>query len=210
MNRKWWLIAVLLLLAVHDVKAQQNASPTTHTKASERLRPGDIIRLWIWQEKEMSGEFLVPESGRVVLPRIGEQSVVSLSKPALRDSIINALRVYLNNPSIEVTFLKRINILGAVRQPGIYPVDETMNIATALALAGGAMREGKQDKVELFRGDQRMVANINRRTRIAELPLESGDQLFVPERGWISRNTPIVATLLSGMVSVGIAVITTR
>ena len=209
MNRKWWLIAVLLMVAADYAQAQQNVN-AVHVTGAERLRPGDIIKLWIWQEREMSGEFLVPESGRVVLPRIGEQTVTSLSKPALRDSIISALRVYLNNPSIEVTFLKRINILGAVRSPGIYPVDETMNIATALALAGGAIREGKQDKVELYRGDERIVANINRRTRIAELPLESGDQLFVPERSWIARNTPIVATLLSGMVSVGIAVITTR
>ena len=128
----------------------------------------------------------------------------------LRDSIINALRVYLNNPSIEITFLKRINILGAVRNPGVFNVDETMTVATALALAGGAQGQGRQDQVELYRGDQRLVANIARRSRIAELPLESGDQLFVPERGWAARNTPIVVALVSGVVSVGLTLMTQR
>ena len=36
-----------------------------------------------------------------------------------------------------VTFLRRVNVLGAVKEPGVYPVDETMTIANVLALAGG-------------------------------------------------------------------------
>jgi polysaccharide export outer membrane protein len=207
MRRASWVLAILLTTALAGLlRAQQNGAART----GERLKPGDVIKLWIWQEKDWSGEFLVPESGEVVFPRIGARNVTTQSKSALRDSILDALRIYLNNPSIEISFLKRINILGAVRTPGVYNVDETMTVATALALAGGAERDGKQDRVELYRGDQKLIASINRRTRIVELPLESGDQLYVPERSWTNRNTPVIAALVSGVVSVAIAFLTTR
>jgi len=204
------LFACLLINLLVSARSAAQEKGSTVAVAPDQLRPGDVIKLWIWQEKDYSGEFLVPENGKVVFPRIGERVVKATTKPVPRDSLISALRFYLNNPSIEITFLKRINILGAVRSPGVFNVDETMNVATALALAGGAQREGKQDQVELYRGDVKLVANIARRTRIAELPLASGDQLYVPERNWVSRNTPIVVALFSGLVSFGLALMAQR
>lgn len=192
---------ILAALLVPSVALGQNGP------ADDRVRPGDVIKLYVWREEDMSGEFIVPQNGRVVFPKIGERSVLTLPKHALRDSVIAAFRVFVRNPAIEVTFLKRINILGAVDSPGVYNVDETMNVAAALALAGGAESIGKQDEVQLLRGDDLLVTRISRRTRIAELPLQSGDQLFVPERNWFARNTPIVSALVSGLVSVTIALL---
>jgi protein involved in polysaccharide export with SLBB domain len=197
--------AVLPVFLMAVGAAAQNSSPNPERAF---VKPGDVIKLYVWREEDMSQEFLVQASGRVVLPRIGEIDVVHMPKPALRDSIIAALRLTLNNPSIEVTFLKRINVLGAVRKAGVYNVDETMTIATVLALAEGAEPHGKPDQVELQRGDQTIRSNITRRERVDDLALESGDQLFVPEKSWIARNSPIVAaTLLSGVVSVAIALL---
>src|SRR5262245_41332637 len=122
MKRTLGICLLTHMLLIAPGAAQDKASVSS--AASDRLRPGDVIKLWIWQERDYSGEFLVPENGKVVFPRIGEREVTFTPKPVLRDSIINALRVYLNNPSIEITFLKRINILGAVRYPGVFNVDE--------------------------------------------------------------------------------------
>ena len=69
----------------------------------------------------------------------------------------------------------------------------------AIAMAEGSTPDGRADRVELLRDGQRLIANINQRTRIAELPIQSGDQLYVPERSWVSRNTALVATVVSGV-----------
>ena len=103
------------------------------------------------------------------------------------------------------TMLRRINVLGAVQKPGLYPVDATMTIADALAAAGGATAMGDQHKVELVRNGARLNRRINTDARIAETPLRSGDQIFVPERSFVVRNSGLVATAISVSASLAIA-----
>lgn len=170
--------------------------------AQELVQPGDVVRLWIWREEELSGEFPVPATGVVIFPKIGAQKVTDRPLVELRDTLLAEFKKYLRNPSIEITFLRRVNILGAVRKPGVYALEPTMTISMALAMAEGTTPEGRQDRVELSRNGELLVANVNQRTRIAELPIRSGDQLYVPERSWISRNSVLVAAAVSGIFGV--------
>ena len=173
--------------------------------AAQVLQPGDLVRLRIWREPDLSGDFLVGTDGVVVFPLIGPRQVMDRSPDALKVELVEAYAEYLRNPSIEVLPLRRVNIYGAVQQAGLYPVDPTMTLYDALALAGGPTTNGDPDKVELVRDGERVKAKLARDTRIAELPIRSGDQLFVPERSWFSRNTGLVATMISATVSLIIA-----
>ncbi len=211
MKRYLKLLAVLLCVQSLPAPLRAQASDplpdTANPAAAERalLQPGDIVRLRIWREPDLSGDYPVDEDGVVVFPLLGARGVRSASPVSLRDSLVAAYRGYLRNPSVEVTFLRRVTILGAVRQPGLYPVDPTMTVADAIALAGGITSDGKRTTVQVMRGGHRLDAQIDRQTAIADTPIRSGDQLFVPERSWISRNTPIVATMISATVSLLIA-----
>lgn len=171
-----------------------------------RIAPGDVVRVHIWREEEWSGEFPVSEAGVVVLPKLGPYTVTDRDPLELREHLIREYQKYLRNPSIEITFLKRITILGAVREPGIQLVDPTMTVAEALALAGGTMPDAGTDRVELVR-EGAPVQRVNGRTRIGELSMQSGDRLFVPERAWASRNAAVVAAIISGATSLAIALI---
>lgn len=204
------VLQILLLAGAAGTAAlpAHGQQPAVKANSQDYVQPGDVVKLWIWREEELSGEFLVPETGMVVFPKIGPQQVTAMPMTELRDTLLVEFRKYLRNPSIEISFLRRVNILGAVRKPGVYPLDPTMTVAMAIAMAEGSTPEGRVDRVELLRDGQRLVANINQRTRIAELPIQSGDQLYVPERSWVSRNTALVATVVSGvfgLVSVFIA-----
>src|SRR5688572_13731441 len=90
-------------------------------KAAEidSLRPGDIIRLRIWREPDLTGEFPVGADGIVVLPKLGPLRATGEAPQELERRIVEMYGRYLRNPSIEVIFLRRINIQGAVRQPGL-------------------------------------------------------------------------------------------
>jgi polysaccharide export outer membrane protein len=195
-------------LAAPRVAAQASAVAAGEV-ASSRLpdapRPGDVIRLRIWREPDLSGDFPVDQSGVVIFPKIGP-IVVSVESPdSLRAKLVRAYQEYLRNPSIDVTLLRRVNILGAVRSPGLYPVDATMTVADALALAGGTTPQGDPRKIELIRNGKRLIARVSRNTRIADAPIRSGDQLYVPERGWVSRNAIVVASAITASASLIIA-----
>lgn len=197
------LTIAAVIFTVRPAGAQNVAADSSYSY----LRVGDVIRLSIWREPDLSGDFQVPESGVVVFPKIGQRKVTDTPTDELKRALLEEYHKYLRNPSIEITFLRRVNVLGAVKTPGMYPVDETMTIANVLALAGGTSPAGKPDEVQLFRDGKKMIARITQRTRVSELPLRSGDQLYVPERSWASRNMPLIATLISGAVSVAIAII---
>ena len=196
------IAATFILGAAAPVTARQAASGSVKGV----LRPGDVVRLQIWREESLSGEFPVAQDGTVVLPRIGRYDVTEEEPEALRERMLKAFEVYLRNPSIEITFLRRITVLGAVREAGVKLVDPTMTVAEALAMAGGTTPEGATDRIVLMRGD-RTIQTVTDRVRIADTPLRSGDQLFVPERSWASRNQGVLATLVSGLVTIAVALI---
>ena len=175
--------------------------------SSDPLRPGDVIRLRIWREPDLSGEFPVRETGDVVLPKVGPMTVAGESPTAVRDRLVRAYSEFLQHTSIDVTLLRRVQVMGAVRNPGLYNVDPTMTVSDALALAGGATNEGDRRSVRLVRDGEPVDVKLNESTRLAAQTLRSGDQLVVPERSWISRNTGVVAAAITGGVSLLIALV---
>jgi polysaccharide export outer membrane protein len=166
------------------------------------LRPGDAVKLLIWREPDLSGSYTVDEKGLATLPLLGTMPVAGVNPEVLRAQLLEGYRRYLLNPSIEVVFMHRVRILGAVLKPGLYPVDATMTVADALALAGGPTEGGSKDKVDIVRDGQRVQTDLRQDTPLADTPLQSGDQIFVPERRWLTRNPAIVPTLITGAFSI--------
>ena len=175
------------------------------TGETQTLRPGDVIRLSIWREPEMSGDFIVDEAGSVVFARIGEYSVLQETPATLQAKLLASYGRYLRDPNIDVIVLRRIIVRGAVNEPGLKMVDLTITIADALAMAGGATALGDQNNIQIFRDGQVIAADISVDMRLADSIIRSGDQIFVPQRSWISRNTGLVATGISGSIALLIA-----
>jgi protein involved in polysaccharide export with SLBB domain len=169
--------------------------------ASVVLRPGDRVQLKVWREPDLSGDFFIDEKGIVVFPMVGRLDVQKISTDSLKALLIARYAVSLRSPSVEVTVLRRVNVLGSVRNPGLYYVDPTTTVADALALAGGVSPTGKQNTFELLRDGTRLPVELSGNSRIADSVMQSGDQLRVPERSWLSRNTGLVA---AGVTSLAI------
>ncbi len=174
-------------------------------QGADPLRLGDIVRLRIWREAEMSGDYTVNEDGDVVLPRVGNIHVAGEQPAEVKTRITQAYSRFLQNPSIEVTLLRRVHVLGAVRNTGLYPVDPTMTVSDALALAGGTTADGSPNRVVLIRDGVRLPVKLEANTPIAGAAIRSGDQIYVDQRSWISRNTGVVTAAITGVVSLIIA-----
>jgi len=104
------------------------------------LGAGDKLRLTVFGESDLSGEFTIDGSGFARLPLVGQVRAAGYTSQQLEAVIGGALaQGYLRSPrvSVEVTTYRPFYIIGAVNRPGQYPYVDHMNALTAVALAGG-------------------------------------------------------------------------
>jgi len=147
-----------------------------------RLGTGDKIRLTVYNEATLSGEFSLNDQGAVTLPLIGP--VVLIGKTIAESEAMITERYgkdYLVNPrvNVEVLSYRPFFILGEVRSPGSYAYVNGMTVVNAVALAGGYTPRSNRDRIVVKRasdpdkGEQRVEEDS------AVLP---GDVIRVPER----------------------------
>jgi polysaccharide biosynthesis/export protein len=200
-------IALIASMSASSVADAQEASAPGLTRQGIGVRPGDKLRLTIWREPDLSGDFLVDEDGIVVLPKVGRIDVLKLSTDSLKTLLVARYSESLRDPSVQVTVLRRVNVLGKVRNPGLYHVDLTTTVGDVLALAGGVSSDGNENRIELVRGGRRQPVRLSPDWRLADSPIQSGDQLFVAERSWFARNSGLVAAAVTGAALVFAALI---
>ena len=196
--------------ALKPALAQETAPQTVApaTGVNPVLQPGDMVRLRIWREPDLTGDYRVDERGVAVFPKIGPVAVGQLSTGSVKSLLVASYTQFLQNPSVEVVFLRRINVLGWVKNPGLYYVDATMRLADVLAMAGGVNSDGNTKRIALFRGGEPVAEQLSEQSLLADLPLHSGDQLRVPQRSWFSRNSAtVVAATISATAFIAAALI---
>lgn len=207
--QRTWYHASLLLAVIATVRAAPGSTQVRAPLDSARdslaaaLAPGDAVELSFWREPQLNGDYPVEETGTVVLPILGERTVVHTSALELKRQLLDDYAKQLRNQEVRVTFLRRVRVLGAVKNPGLYRVDPTMTLGDAVALAGGVTHEGKLQSIRIIRNSRDVWSNLDSRASVVEY-LRSGDQIVVPERSWFARNGPYV--LAASISALGVIV----
>ena len=178
-------VLVVLLLAACAPSAPSAPDPSP---ARSGVRPGDVVHVSVPNEPGYSGDYPVDARGRVTLPSVGVVYVAGRTPDQVSDSLTTALRHFVTNPAIQVTVLKRILVAGEVAKPGLYPVDATVTVGDLIALAGGPNANANRTQIQLIRNGRVIVGSLGPGTVVQNTPLESGDQIFIPQRAWFSRN----------------------
>jgi polysaccharide export outer membrane protein len=204
-------LALLLCFAPSLPRAAAQASPVREatvqpaTNSALMLRPGDMLQVQIWREEELSGEFAIDESGRVVLPLLGERQAAAVPFETLRSTLMADYRAQLRNPSITITPLRRVYLLGEVQKPGLYTVDPTITLAGAVALAQGATSIGDLRRLRVVREGRVLHEHISAESSLSTADVRSGDQIFVDRRSWFERNSTFVVSALLSLTSIVVA-----
>lgn len=135
------------------------SAPGTATPDGYVLGINDRLRIIVFGEEQLSGEFAVDSTGRVAMPFIGEVQAAGLTRAQLEDALEKRMteEQILLDPrvSIDLINFRPFYILGEVVRPGEYPSSANLNVFNAVATAGGFTPLANQTRVMIKRtGEQ--------------------------------------------------------
>ena len=154
------LLAVLpVFAACSTIPAPQSgdaAATMASGKGGYRLGSGDRVRITVYGQPEMSGEYAIDGSGMLSFPLIGQVHAGGLNAGGLEKALVSRLQPdYLKDPSVSVEVLtyRPFYIVGEVRTPGSYPYVSGMTVLNAVALAGGFTYRAREDDFYVMRNE---------------------------------------------------------
>lgn len=147
-----------------------------------RLGLGDKLRINVYGQPALSGEYQVSGGGTVNMPLIGEVPALDLTAKELEARLIERYADgYLQNPSIvvEVYDFRPYYVLGQVERPGSYPAREGTTLLGAIATAGGYTYRANTKRIFIQRSGESTEHEVDPRTALTVNP---GDVIRVGER----------------------------
>lgn len=147
-----------------------------------RLGPGDEMRIVVFGQEQMTGQFIVGAGGAVVFPLVGDVPARGLTINEFNESLVARLREgYVRQPSVtvEVTKYRPFYILGEVQQPGTYPFSAGLTVMRAVATAGGFSYRANSRRVFIQHSDE---ASESAYELTSSTPVQPGDTVRIPER----------------------------
>ncbi len=146
-----------------------------------RLGSGDRLRISVYGEEELTGEFVVSTTGVVSYPLIGDHPAQGKTVAEFTESLRTALTRYVLRPSMSVEVLnyRPFFILGEVQTPGTYPYSGGLNVMNAVATAGGFSYRADTRRVFIKHADEIAEREYALTSTTSVLP---GDTVRIPER----------------------------
>lgn len=120
------------------------------------INPGDVLRIDVWNEENLSREVLVRPDGFIGLPMAGEIETNNRTPSQVADKISKALSQYMRDaPRVVVSLVdvpgNKIFVIGKVTQPGEYKITSDTDVMQALALAGGLNSFAAENDIRVLR-----------------------------------------------------------
>jgi protein involved in polysaccharide export with SLBB domain len=198
-KRSTWLTAMIVLLATayagfaadREFSAQSRSkqqgaraelTPSEPGEPSYVLGPSDRVRLKVYGEQDITGEYEVDTNGYISVPLAGRVKAAGLNTRQLEKAVAGALsRGLLKDPRVnaEVATYRPFFILGEVKKAGEYPYKSGLTVLDAVASAGGYTYRANESKVVIRRAGSNAEETIALDAPVRVFP---GDNIRVPER----------------------------
>jgi polysaccharide biosynthesis/export protein VpsN len=133
---------------------------------SYRLGAGDLIKITVYDEPDLSLDILVGLSGSISYPLLGDIQVVGLSPRELEENLVKRLKgSYLVDPSVTVVIeeYRPFYVSGEVVKPGSYAFHPGLTIEKAVSIAGGFTERASKSKIKVLR-DEDLSGSGNAKT----------------------------------------------
>ncbi len=162
-------------------EAEQKAILQSAT-SSPRLQAGEKIRVTVYGEASLSGDYQIDPSGFISLPLAGTLKAAGLTPPELEQELAKKYRTqYLKNPKVTITIaeFKPFYIMGEIEKPGAYAYTSGLNILSAIAIAGGTTYRASKSTVLIQHPGE---AGLREYPLASTVPILPGDIIRIPQR----------------------------
>lgn len=173
--------------------ASPSASPSTSGSAEYRLGSGDVLRVSVYQNPDLTLETRVSEAGVLSFPLLGTIRLGGLSVTHAEKLIADGLKNgnFVKNPQVTIVVLQvkgnQASVLGQVNRPGRYPIEVAdMRLTDLLANAGGVAVTGAEVLVlsgsrngQPYRAEIDLPAVFGPNGRSQDVLIQNGDVLWV-------------------------------
>jgi protein involved in polysaccharide export with SLBB domain len=179
------------------------------------LRPGDILDIVVYREKELSNKYLIDSRGYVQIPGLGVVQAAGLDPTQVKAALEESLRQRgFEHPELSVQPLVRVSVLGQVKTPGLYPVDPGTSLLQLITLAGGPVENADLRKTRVVRDGRAYTVDLESAlagSSAGRIVLYSNDYVVIPRSGGLTReNVGLALALVSTLLTVVNLAVTLR
>ena len=146
--------AVACGLAITAAPAFTQIAAPAKAAAEYRLGGGDVIKISVYQNPDLTIETRVTDAGLITYPLLGTIRLGGLSVTAAEKLIGEGLRSgnFVKNPQVTILVEQvrgnQASVLGMVNRPGRYPLEVAdLRLTDLLAMAGGTAQSGSDTAV---------------------------------------------------------------
>jgi len=164
--------------------------PAAPIAADYRIVPGDKLNIQVYKDAQLSQQLQVRPDGKITLPLVGDIRAEGRTSAELRDSLVESLKEYNNNPVVTVIVTETVPpvfyVMGEVNAPGTLPLRGQISMVQALAMAGGFKDFAKKKDIVIQRksatGVTSVPFNYNEaiKGRTTMVYVQPGDTIIVP------------------------------
>lgn len=190
------LIAILLMTPAWGACSRHIQTTEIPPPATDdtTLGPGDVFKVRVYGEEELSGEHKVSAEGSINFPLLGSVKVSGMEPEQVAATLQQELRDrdILKDPHVSVYVdaysSKRVSVMGAVANPGTFSLEPGMTVVQAISMAGGFSALADRDATVVTRrlGKEtvryRVPVDLVSKGQATDVPVAAGDIIFVPER----------------------------
>ncbi len=176
------LALALVTTGCASVSAPPHPLFNTAQESAYTLDSGDRLRIVVFGQNNLSGNYTVDPSGIITLPLIGGVEVKDKTTFDIQKDIEARLRNgYLREPnvSVEIETYRPFFILGEVQTAGQYPYVAGMTAENAVAIANGFSPRAVEKSVIIAR---KINGREVRATVPVTTPIKPGDVITIKER----------------------------
>lgn len=183
-----WLGLLLLVLVTPMLSAcASTRGPATYlvdVKGPYQLDSGDVLRVTVYGDEQLTGTYRIDDAGSVAFPLVGPVQVRGKTTKTAGSAIAAALaNGFMRNPNVavEVNEYRPFFIQGEVGQSGKFPYEVGMTVRSAISLAGGFSDTADRSKAVVYRRQGETMAKGKVEL---DFPISPGDTIVVLER-WL-------------------------
>src|SRR5215471_1754372 len=147
-----------------------------------RLQPGEKVRITVFGETGLSGEYQIDPAGFISLSLAGVVKAAGLTENELQQKLVELYsKEYLRNPKITVSVseFRPFYIIGEVEKPGAYPYTSGLNVLSAIAIAGGTTYRASRSTVLIQHPGE---SGMREYPLASTVPILPGDIIRIPQR----------------------------